>query len=217
MNRVIGLAGRARVGKNTVAGFIAELTDGPVHEAAFADLIKVSAARALGVKFHGDEVGLDAVRRWADALKTDHSIRIVGENGEQLHQITGRSFLQRYGTEAHRELFGDDFWVDAVEFIRPDLAALVLTDVRFENEAEAIHRAGGEVWRVERPSIDRATHQDSHLSEKPLPDELVDLTLVNDDDLEGLRAATALALEAFLDSSGARWEGLPTGVNTDKG
>lgn len=194
MNRIIGLAGRARVGKNTVAKFIAELLDGPVEEAAFADLIKVSAARALGINFHGDDIGLSAVKRWADALKTDHSIRIVGENGQQLHEISGRAFLQRYGTEAHRELFGDDFWIDAVEFVRPDITALVLTDVRFENEARAIRQAGGEVWRVERPSIDRATHQDSHASERPLPDDLIDLIVANDDSLEGLRLAVEEAL-----------------------
>lgn len=197
MNRVIGLAGKARSGKNTVAGFIRELTDGPVEEAAFADLIKLSAARALGVKFHGDDVGMPAVRRWSDELKLDHSIRIVDQFGDLQHEITGRSFLQRYGTEAHRDLFGENFWVDAVEFVRPNLAVLVLTDVRFENEAEAIHRVGGEVWQIDRPETDSAS-RDTHASEQPLPEELTDLTIVNDDDLEGLRAAVALALEALV-------------------
>lgn len=215
MNRVIGLAGRARVGKNTVAKLIADVTDGPVEEAAFADLIKVSAARALGVRFHGDDVGLDAVRRWADNLKLDHSVRVVDGSGNLVHEVTGRSFLQRYGTEAHRDLFGEDFWVEVVKFERPDLALLVLTDVRYENEARAIHAVGGEVWEIQRPDLPPS--DDSHPSERPLPDDLVDLTLVNDADMEGLQIAVMLALRVFLRRSGARWGGLPTAVNTDEG
>jgi len=30
------------------------------------------------------------------------------------HSITGRQALQRYGTEGHRDVFGEDFWVDAL-------------------------------------------------------------------------------------------------------
>lgn len=195
MNRVIGLAGRARSGKNTVARFISELTDGPVEEAAFADLIKVSAARTLGIPFHGDDVGVAAVRQWSDDLKLRQKIQIVDDAGQVIHEISGRAFLQRYGTEAHRDLFGEDFWVEAVSLTRPGVAVLVLTDVRFENEAKAIRAAGGEVWRVERPDLPKAS--DPHPSERPLPGALVDRTLINGDTPAELKEAVKTALSAY--------------------
>lgn len=185
MIRVVGLTGYARSGKNTVAGLIAKMSpESRVREIAFADAIKVSAARALGVPFHGDQVGTAAVREWADRFKADHVIEVI-ESGETVHRITGREFLQRYGTEAHRELFDDDFWVNVVDLNPPDIDLLLVTDVRFPNEAHHIHEAGGEVWKVVRSD---ALPANDHASERPLPDELVDRTVSNEGDLDDLEA-----------------------------
>lgn len=183
MIRVIGLTGYARSGKNTVATLIAKMSPGlRVKEIAFADAIKVSAARALGVPFNGDQVGTSAVREWADRFKAEHVIEVT-ESGETIHRITGREFLQRYGTEAHRELFDDDFWVNVVDLDPPDVDLLLVTDVRFPNEARHIREAGGEVWKVMRAD---AMPANDHDSERPLPDELVDRTVNNEGTLDDL-------------------------------
>jgi hypothetical protein len=111
--KVIGLTGRARAGKDTVAGIIADELPGlRVVRQGFADKLKVSAALALG--FEGEERELIATM---DALKVCGSVVAKVEHGPddvQESQLSGRHFLQRYGTEAHRNVFGEDFWLDAV-------------------------------------------------------------------------------------------------------
>lgn len=186
---IIGLTGAARSGKSTVAGILGEEYEGNVTEAAFADLIKVSSALALGITFSADAVGTDAVRRWADNLKLGHTIQIKDERDKVIHEITGRQFLQRYGTEAHRDLFGESFWVDALDWEPPDTDLLVISDVRFENEAEAIHERGGQVWEIRR-----GKPANNHVSEKPLDIRLIDVSIPNRGSISDLRAQIKLAL-----------------------
>ena len=194
--RIIGLNGFARSGKDTVAEFIREIHGGEVEIVAFADMIKLSAARALKACTDPDDVGLNAVRDWADQFKQGYSVRIFDRIGNQVGGMQGREFLQRYGTEAHRELFGDDFWVDQIDWER-NCDVLVFTDVRFENEARAIRERGGEVWRIERPS----SRPGLHASERPLDSALLNRTLVNNFDLEHLRGDVEFLLELPVGAS----------------
>ena len=174
--RLLGLTGFARSGKDTVAKMVAELTPGVTKRAAFADLLKLSAARSLHVPVSPDDVGIEGVRRWADRFKADHEIRIVDGEGELIHSISGRAFLQRFGTEGHRDIFGDDFWIEVTNFEPPNCDLLIFTDVRYPNEAKAVRDRGGEIWRVVR---DDETPAEQHRSETPLSDELVDRELLN--------------------------------------
>ena len=173
---VIGLAGPARSGKDTVADILEEITPGRVDREAFADRLKLVAALSLGVSVHPDDVGVSGIRRWADRFKEAESLAIIGPGGTVLSEISGREFLQRLGAEAIRGVLGDDTFVEAISFER-EADLLVLTDVRYPNEAEAIRRNGGEVWRVTRPGVSRAN---GHSSEDPLPEDLVDREVVND-------------------------------------
>ena len=195
--RIIGLTGYARSGKDTVAALIAEHYDGRVKTVAFADLIKVSAARALGVLRHPDDVGTDAVRRWADQFKTGHRIQIQDAEGQVLHTVTGRQFLQRYGSEAHRDLMGEDFWIEQIDW-EPDCDLLIFTDCRFQNEAQAIHQRGGEVWRVNRPS----SKPGNHISEIALPSDAVDLELVNTGTIQDLAITVGRAVRELCATHG---------------
>ena len=191
--KIIGLSGYAQSGKDTVAALIAEQVPGTVKTVAFADLIKVSAARALGVLTHPDDVGVRAVRRWADDFKLGHRVQITDSEGKVVHAITGRAFLQRYGSEAHRDLFGPDFWVEQIEW-QPECDVLIFTDCRFENEAEAIRERGGEVWRINRSS----TREGGHISEKALPAELVDVEILNGGTLQDLAGTVGRAMSDLV-------------------
>jgi hypothetical protein len=91
-----------------------------------------------------------------------------------------------------------EIWVRiAIERARGELAAgrgVVITDVRFDNEAQAIVDAGGEVWRVVRPGwrcLDDAAA--SHSSEAGVSDHLIARTIDNSGSLDDLRTQLTAA------------------------
>lgn len=187
---LIGLHGKAGSGKDTVYGYIAEWAEENEREArrdAFADRLKISAARALG--FKEDEID------WMNLLKQDGANIVVRLPDNQhgwydRQEITGREYLQYYGTEAHRDVFDSEFWVNAVlpkdggTPVTDDI--LVITDVRFPNEAERIRDLGGQIWHILREDSGAG----DHASEQPLEDSLVDVLVINSDTLQTLREMT---------------------------
>lgn len=194
---LIGLHGRKQAGKDTVCSRIAHVMAGvlEVERVAFADRLYASAAAALGVK-------VEQLNAW----KTDPDVAIqVRDYGgdpydPDLHaNITVREYLQRYGTEAHREVFGFDFWVEQVP-LEHDRRIVVVTDVRFENEARAVRRAGGYVVQVVGPLWVEAA-EDAHASEKPLTLDLIDDAIANpvrDDGFRSLDNETAQLLRRLM-------------------
>lgn len=192
---LVGLCGHAGAGKDEVAKIIAELRpDWIVRRDAFADRLKISAARALGLGVT-DASAIDAM----DDIKLNGNVACSWSTGSLT--ISGREFLQLYGTESHRDVFGQSFWVDQVLpnacdgfFGREDaFDLLVVTDVRFPNEVERVRGCGGTVWLVDRPSV--APDDDSHRS-TVIPDH--DLVVDNSSDLDHLRDEVRVALTAGL-------------------
>lgn len=170
--RLIGLAGQARTGKDTAAGFLVERG---WTRYAFADEVK---AMALDID---PLIGADAL------YGHQHLAALVDlfgwESAKTRPEV--RRFLQRLGTEGIRTR-DPDFWVRATmtRATRSDSAA-VITDVRFANEADAIRTAGGTVILVERPGLPAlAGPNGRHASEHI--DFPVDLVLVNDGNLAQL-------------------------------
>lgn len=175
---LIGLNGRKQAGKDTTYERIASIW-GPlgatVERASFADLLYRSAAAALGVtveqlqKWKTDPYCLVQVRRvnvaYEPPIVTTHA------------SVSIREYLQNYGTEAHRDIFGTNFWVEQVDLDHDD-KIVVVTDVRFANEAQAIADAGGSVVRVLGP-LTVEGEAEEHASEAPLPPALVDFMLDN--------------------------------------
>jgi hypothetical protein len=65
-----------------------------------------------------------------------------------------RRLLQRMGTEAGRNIHGEDCWIRiAKRKVDEAPGNVVITDVRFANEAQAIRSWGGKVIRIERPNV----------------------------------------------------------------
>lgn len=190
---IIGLAGAKESGKNTAARMINELfsDDYEVKEWSFAAKLKQSAVAALT----GHVVPIEEAIEHCDWIK-EHGIIRVDKGLEPMGKISGRQFLQWYGTEAHREIFGKDFWIDIVMNQIPNpITELgtkeewnsridVITDIRFPNEAIAVRSHGGKVLRINRPSIGEG---DSHASEKPLENYLVWGEISNKGSLNDLR------------------------------
>lgn len=191
--RVIGLTGPARAGKDTIAQFIAEAYEGEVKRQGFADKLKLSAARVFDPHVDQDEalVFCNTIKQPGHEIIVDFP---GGDHNAQSFSISGREFLQHYGTEAHREVFGEHFWLDAVlPPNRDDCDLLVIPDVRFENEAARVRNQGGEVWEVSRPDAEAV---EAHASEAGIGGTYIDRFIKNDGSLEDLR-------ENVLDSLGA--------------
>ncbi len=101
-----------------------------------------------------------------------------------------RRLLQRFGTEAGRDIHGEQVWVNLVLdpwWDTDGTTNLVVTDCRFPNEAESIRSMGGMVVRITRPGL--APIPGGHASEAGVPDEMVDHTIANDGTISALHAA----------------------------
>jgi hypothetical protein len=180
---ILGLTGRKQAGKNAVAKALAAHSPLPVVEVSFAALLKQSAAAVLGVT-------VEQLEGWKNNPHAVVSVGIGVEDGwlVEARTQTVRQFLQAYGTEGHREVFGEDFWLDAALPLDDDVplypggryaaALYVVTDVRFENEAQRVKDLGGHIVRVVGPN-DVELETDSHASEEPLPSSLIDFYLTN--------------------------------------
>lgn len=128
---VIGIHGRARSGKDTVAHFILSTRGGHVY--SFADPIR-AMLRPLGIDM-SDPYWL--------ARKED-DIPALG--------VSPRRLMQTLGTEWGRELINPDLWlILAKQRLLAYGAGMIIPDVRFENEAEWIRSQGGRIIHVTRP------------------------------------------------------------------
>jgi hypothetical protein len=231
--KIIGLTGKAGAGKDAVAEAAirwCKENNLSAERVAFADPLKVSAARALGapidltaeqcVEFCNElkqpEVEIAVLKRHKESVDVTQAPLV---STEVLAELSGREFLQFYGTEAHRDVFDREFWVNATmdpldarfrELRAPDV--VFITDCRFPNEASAVNERGGEVWEVVRPALEEANlgkgqprgqlklnpDEEQHSSEQRLPDGAIEFQIHNDGSLEDLRTLIGSVCESNL-------------------
>lgn len=168
---VLGLSGWARSGKDTVADYLVE------HEG----YTKVSFAQTIRDAL----VALDPEIKVQGTVCNLKQVEVMGWEALKDLSPSIRPLLQRMGTEVGRQMFGEDFWVDAAINRIPDGSKVVFADVRYPNEAKAIKVLGGEVWRIERPGIGPAN---DHESEHALNDYEFDRLLTNAFDVSSIYA-----------------------------
>ncbi len=117
-------------------------------------------------------------------------LKSLGWNG--LKDERGRRALQLLGTEVARNCINDRIWVDKWEASYNRLKNLhkiiIVDDVRFENEARAIKCLGGHIVKVERftSHFEIIKRFFCHSSEKGVPSDLIDHTIINDGTIEHL-------------------------------
>jgi hypothetical protein len=168
--KIIGLAGKARSGKDTVADMLVEA--GFVKR-AFADPLKAAAREIFSLT----------------------EAQLYGDQKEQVDAfwgVTPREIMQKLGTECLRNGYAQDVWVRAMERWlreRRDLPiGVAIGDVRFKNEAEAIVRLGGEVWRIDRAGAGATGGVVGHKSEHDLDGWNFGTVIDNNGTLDDLRA-----------------------------
>ena len=106
--------------------------------------------------------------------------------------VSCRYLLQTLGTDWGRNLVCDDVWIRAWKARASIFNKVIVDDVRFPNEADAVKDLGGELWKIVRPS---AGHDWSHISEGALDDcDKFDRIIENTGTLEEFRAKIDLAI-----------------------
>ena len=157
---IIGLTGKARAGKDTVADILCKNHD--FVRVAFADPIKRMTQALLSM----NPVVLEQMK----------DMRMQFLSG-----ITPRRIMQTLGTEWGRELIMEDIWlrfaIEKIEVLQQmGVKNIVVTDVRFQNEAESLHALGAKIYEVRRKT---KVPVEAHSSEEGINPELITGVIYN--------------------------------------
>lgn len=171
---IFGICGKKQVGKDTFADFGCEMLSDlgiATAKSSFAGPLKQFVVDYIGVPeglpSGTNEEKATIMGEWGDFFNKD----LCNMNGSSTDQlVTVRELLQVYGTDVFRSVH-QDFWVnvfksrtksgkfDAV-YGEGEPEIVFITDVRFENEVNAVNAIGGHVVK-----LDRDVYSDSHKSE----------------------------------------------------
>lgn len=179
--KLIGLTGKSRVGKDTVASVIQGRIDSYSETYAFADPIRRMLAQ-IGV---------------AEAMYGDLKEQPVAWLGK-----SPRELMQTLGTEWGRNLIAEDIWLRLADRAMRDQRiagtdVCIVTDVRMTNEAHWVKNQGGLLIKITREDREQVR---PHSSENGIPDRLVDHLIENNGSLGelGERVEDILGREGLL-------------------
>ena len=175
---IIGLTGPAGSGKDTVADLL--VTHCGFYKMAFADALRAEVCDAFGVEpLHLTQRNTKehataalALSKCNDQAFVDCVWRVVHQDDHKHCDVNAprspRQLMQWWGTD-YRRRQRPDYWVaQAAQRLHGLLQShhtqrIVITDLRFNNEADMITRYGGMVWQVTRPGHEVAPG--AHISE----------------------------------------------------
>lgn len=165
--RLIGLAGKARSGKDTI---------GQLLDRAFGCSL-ISFAQPIR----------DGLNAMIPGLNQEHFHGSLKEKPVPWIGKSPRQMMQYLGTEWGRTLVNENLWLliakHKIEAAHENFRHVVVTDVRFENEADFIRSLGGVIWHVSRgdaPSVN------AHPSEAGVAFKAGDVLIDNNGSLEEL-------------------------------
>lgn len=164
---IIGLTGKARSGKDTVGGFL--------KEAYGFELISFAKPLKDGLKLM-----LDLTEEHVNGELKEFVIERFGKSPRQM--------LQTLGTEWGRDCVNQNIWViialHRANQILQKGGKVCITDVRFNNEAEAVRNNGGMVLHISR---DNAPVVNLHTSESGVEfNHVLDKVVQNNSSLDEL-------------------------------
>lgn len=171
---IVAFCGAAGSGKDTAAHALDDYTQVRFAEPVYAGLLAmdplIDFCRVNGAIYLSDitkEEGWDRAKEYTEV----------------------RRLLQKYGTEAGRDIHGQNCWVDIckkkIHQLLSEGKRVKVTDCRFTNEAMMLRNRGAAVIRIAGPSR-REGVITSHSSEAGIPDEFVDYHIENNGTIEQL-------------------------------
>lgn len=175
---IIGLTGYAQSGKDTMAGMLIGLHK--YDNRAFADPIR--------------KLLYETNPLLKDEYRVKGVVDAYGWDKAKVQFPELRNLLQTLGVGA-RTVFGDQFWVSQGLAGVSAGDKVVITDVRFPNEADAIKALGGQIWRVKRVGIGAVNE---HVSETAMDGYKVDQIFINNGSIDDLMALLQTRMRQFL-------------------
>lgn len=199
--KIIGIAAKKRSGKDTIAEYLIDKHG--FERYSFADPLKKGAQEMFG--FTDDQMWGESKEvvdeRWG--ITPRKMLQILGTELLQLdihnHTEEGEFPIGRLVWVHKFKLWVEEQKQKEKEMIQEALQAkaagllpedepipelkVVIPDVRFPHEANPIRELGGEIWKVDRPSL---SFKDEHASETEIDNIDYDLLVVNDGTIEEL-------------------------------
>jgi hypothetical protein len=165
--QLIGLTGRAGAGKDTAADHL-------VRQYGYKKFALAGAMKR----------GLNAMFGWCDADWEDRKWK--ESPNAALGGRSPREAAITIGTEWGRNMIDSDVWLRPLyQYMESSpQVRIVVTDVRFNNEASAIVALGGRVWLIRGPAARVVSI--NHKSERGVDDIWVDSIIINDGPKEHL-------------------------------
>lgn len=177
---LIGICGKSGCGKDTIAEFL--VGQHGFVRIAVADPLKHVAALAFTL--------------------THEQLWGAGRNVVDPHWAqTPRQIYQQLG-DALRVIHPDALtraWEAAVSDAVSSGHRVVVPDIRMPEEARWLHKAGGVLWRIERPGL-QAPPGGEHATETALDCWPVDWTVINDADVEQMLLQVTRMIDQPLDT-----------------
>ena len=148
--KIVGITGQARSGKDTVG---AMLENRGFYSTSFAAPIRKFVCNLLGIQL----VELERIKETPSKFGP-----------------SPRRMMQTLGTEWGRDTINKNIWAKTcIDNISTDT---IVTDVRFDNEAQQIVDRGGCILKIVRDGTPRV---ESHTSERGVDQSLVHYTIYN--------------------------------------
>ena len=179
---LIGLVGEAGSGKDTAADYMIE--EGWV-KFAFAQALKDMCIDYLGLS-HDDAYTQEGKLKYND-----------------FWGMTNREILQKVGTDAFRNGFHKDTWVKIAELKISNMLKsgkkVIITDCRFDNEAEMVERLGGIVMNIQRKNYQSnlTSSEKGHISEQGINEKYISRIILNDREKIALKRMMKDCLASF--------------------
>jgi hypothetical protein len=190
--QLVGVTGKKRAGKDTFAEVL--LIHRGYTRVAFADplrdsILETNPLLPAGTFLPGEFAPYRHIRLAEYVAKLGW--HLAKDNPEV------RRLLQAHGVSMRNNVY-DGVWVEAgLRKAAPILekgGGVVITDVRFPNEAEAVKANGGVLVRINREGVDTT---DRHISEVALDDWPMDVEILNNGTVTDLHEAAFRVVDSL--------------------
>jgi hypothetical protein len=168
MTKLLGITGLAQAGKDTFADICVKLG---YTRLAFADAVKTTTAFVANEPTH---------LYFANVTKEEHTDALG---------MTRRRAMQNVGN-GMREIIGPRVWVNRTfrEWESNGRQPTVISDIRYDNEAEEVRNHGGFNVRIIRSGSGLEGEAAKHISEAGVRNHLIDFEIFNNGSISELQA-----------------------------